>query len=284
VIRAGDEAVAVIADHMWAAKQGLEALNVVWEPGPNGGVTISSLVTSMDRASQRQGVIAAQRGDAAGAINGAATKLSAIYQLPFLSHSPMEPLNCTLHIQPDRAEIWVGTQVPVRAQKAVMAATGLPPEKVTVNNQLIGGAFGRRLDVDSIELAAAIAKQVDYPVKLIWTREEDLRHDYYRPYYYDRVAAGLDSGGKLVGRTHRVTGPSIYARLGSGCFQERARHRRATNWCSCRPARDARNPRIRRAHRMASRPHIPPHRRPSSSCRLDRRRRRPAPDCRPVPL
>jgi isoquinoline 1-oxidoreductase beta subunit len=218
VIRAGDEAVAVIGDHMWAAKQGLEALNPVWDAGPNGTVTLPKLVAAMDQASQSPGVIATHKGDAEATIAAAATKLSAVYELPFLSHSPMEPLNCTLHIQPDHAEIWVGTQVPVRAQNAVMAATGLPAEKVIVNNQLMGGAFGRRLDIDSIEIAAAIARQVSYPVKLVWTREEDLRHDYYRPYYYDRVSAGLDAGGKLVGRTHRVTGPSILARWAPAGF------------------------------------------------------------------
>jgi isoquinoline 1-oxidoreductase beta subunit len=218
VIRAGDEAVAVIGDHMWSAKQGLEALNPRWDAGPNGTVTLPKLVAAMEQASQNSGVVATSKGDAAAAIAAAATKLSAVYELPFLSHSPMEPLNCTLRFQPDRAEIWVGTQVPVRAQKAVMAATGLPAEKVIVNNQFMGGAFGRRLDIDSIEIAAAIAKQVSYPVKLVWTREEDLRHDYYRPYYYDRVSAGLDAGGKLVGRTHRVTGPSILARWAPAGF------------------------------------------------------------------
>ena len=220
VIRAGDEVVAVIGDHMWAAKQGLEALNPVWDAGPNAAVTIASLTASMAAASQAQGVVATRKGDALGAIDAAATKLSAVYELPFLSHSPMEPLNCTLHIQPDRAEVWVGTQVPVRVQKSVMKATGLPAEKVTVNNQLMGGAFGRRLDIDSIDLTAAIAKQVSYPVKLVWTREEDLRHDYYRPAYYDRVAAGLDGAGRLVGRTHRVTGASIYARWAPAAFKD----------------------------------------------------------------
>ena len=220
VIRAGDQVVAVIGDHMWAAKQGLEALNPVWDAGPNGTVTTASLAASMKSASQRQGVVATHKGDAQGAIDGAATRVSATYELPFLSHSSMEPLNCTLHIQPNRAEVWVGTQVPVRAQKSVMAATGLPAEKVVVHNQLMGGAFGRRLDIDSIDVAASIAKQVSYPVKLVWTREEDLRHDYYRPYYYDRVAAGLDAGGKLVGRTHRVTGSSIYARWAPAAFKD----------------------------------------------------------------
>ena len=164
----------------------------MWDGGPNRGVTTASIIASMARASQHgQAVVAKQRGDAAGAIAGAATRLSAIYQVPFLSHSPMEPLNCTLHIRPDGAEIWVGTQVPVRAQQAVMAATGLPAEKVMVHNQLMGGAFGRRLEIDSIDRRRGIARQVDYPVKMVWTREEDMRHDYYRPYYYDRVAAGL---------------------------------------------------------------------------------------------
>jgi isoquinoline 1-oxidoreductase subunit beta len=213
------DAVAVIGDHMWAAKQGLEALNLKWDAGENGDVTLETIVSTMDRASHNKGVVAKNEGDAAAAIKGAATQLSAIYQSPFLSHSPMEPLNCTLHIKPDSAEIWLGTQVPVRAQKAVASVAGLPQDKVTVYNQLMGGAFGRRLDIDSVEVAASIAKHVSYPVKLVWTREEDLRHDYYRPYYYDRVAAGLDADGKLVGRTHRVTGPSILARWAPPAFR-----------------------------------------------------------------
>ncbi len=213
------DAVAVIGDHMWAAKQGLEALNLKWDAGENGDVTLETIISTMDRASHNKGVVAKKEGDAAAAIKGAATQLSAIYQSPFLSHSPMEPLNCTLHIKPDSAEIWLGTQVPVRAQKAVASVAGLPQDKVTVYNQLMGGAFGRRLDIDSVEVAASIAKHVSYPVKLVWTREEDLRHDYYRPYYYDRVAAGLDADGKLVGRTHRVTGPSILARWAPPAFK-----------------------------------------------------------------
>ena len=167
VVRAGDEAVAVFADHMWAAKQGLAALNPVWSGGANGGVTLPSLVAELDTASRTQGVVAKKEGDAAAAIGKAAKTLSAIYEMPFLSHSPMEPLNCTLHIAADKAEIWVGTQVPVRAQKAVADATGLAPDKVKVNNLYMGGAFGRRLDVDSIEIAAKLAMQVAYPVKIV---------------------------------------------------------------------------------------------------------------------
>jgi isoquinoline 1-oxidoreductase beta subunit len=219
IVRAGDEAVAVIGDHMWAAKRGLEALNIAWDSGPNGEVTSKSLVDAMERDSQKPGVIARRDGDAQRSIDEAPIKLSAVYRSPYLSHSPLEPLNCTLHIQADRAEIWVGTQVQVRAQKAVADATGLPLEKVRVNNMLMGGAFGRKLEIDSIAIAAALAKQVSYPVKLVWTREQDMTHDYYRPYYYDRVAAGLDASGKLVGRTHRVTGPSLYARWAPAAFK-----------------------------------------------------------------
>ena len=124
----------------------------------------------------------------------------------------MEPINTTLHVRPDGAELWVGTQVPARAQAAVAKETGLPLEKVVVHNQYMGGAFGRRLDVDSISQAARIAKHVNYPVKLIWTREEDMQHDYYRPYYYDRVSGGLNADGAITGWTHRTTGSSVMAR------------------------------------------------------------------------
>ena len=221
VIQTADgSAVAVTGVHMWAAMQGLQALNIEWSPGPNGGVTLAAIVSSMERASLGSAVVAVKKGDAAVAIKGSVTTVSAVYQSPFLSHSPMEPLNCTLLIQPDRAEIWVGTQVPVRAQAAVAAETGLPISRVFVNSTLMGGGFGRGLEENSVRLAAAIAKQVHYPVKLVWTREEDMRHDNYRPYYYDRVVAGLDAQGGIVGRTHRVTGPSILARWAPPAFKD----------------------------------------------------------------
>jgi isoquinoline 1-oxidoreductase beta subunit len=213
-----DDAVAVIGDHMWAAKQGVDALGVEWDHGPNSSVNNASIVTEMDEVSMKQGVVVRDQNDARSVIDKAATKLDAIYHSPFLSHSPLEPLNCTLHIENDKAELWVGTQVPVRAQKAVADATGLSPEKVTVNNQLMGGAFGRRLDIDSIEIAARLLKDIRYPVKVVWTREQDMTHDFYRPYYYDRVAAGLDDSGRLVGRTHRVTGSSVFARWAPAAF------------------------------------------------------------------
>ena len=220
VVRVEDLAVAVIGDHMWAAKQGLEALAPVWDGGGNGALAHKDIVAALDKASQTQGVVAKDEGNAAGAIAGAATKLDAIYQLPFLSHAPMEPVNCLMHVRADGAEVWTGTQVPVRTRNAVARVTGLAPDKIVINNLLSGGAFGRRLDIDMIELAAGVAKQVAYPVKLIWTREEDIQHDFYRPYYYDRVAAGLDAQGRIVGWTHRVTGSSVTARWIPPAFKD----------------------------------------------------------------
>ena len=218
VMTAGDEAIAVIADHMWAAKQGIDALKLEWDGGANASVSTETIVLAMQEASLKQGVVIRDQNGAEEAITRAKTKLDAIYHSPFLSHSALEPLNCTIHIENDRAELWVGTQVPVRAQKAVAEATGLAPENVTVNNQLMGGAFGRRLDIDSIEIAARLLKDIRYPVKLVWTREQDMTHDFYRPYYYDRVAAGLDESGRLIGRTHRVTGSSVFARWAPAAF------------------------------------------------------------------
>nr|WP_321982992.1 molybdopterin cofactor-binding domain-containing protein [uncultured Lichenicoccus sp.] len=207
-----DDAYAVIGDHMWAAKQGLQAAAAVWDDGPNAGVSSAGLIHALDVASQTAGVVAKHEGDAAAAIKAAAKTIDLVYELPFLSHAPMEPINTTIHVRPDGADLWVGTQVPVRAQMTVAHETGLSPETVQVHNQIMGGAFGRRLDVDSITQAARIAKHLDYPVKLIWTREEDIQHDLYRPSYYDRISAGLDAKGAIVGWTHRVTGSSVMAR------------------------------------------------------------------------
>jgi isoquinoline 1-oxidoreductase beta subunit len=211
VVRLAD-AVAVIGDHFWAAKQGLAAASPRWDEGPNAAVSTAGLVQALAAATQHPGALACDRGDAPAKIAAAHTRVEAVYQLPFLSHAPMEPINTTLHVRPDGADLWVGTQVPVRAREAVARVAGLDPAKVTVHNQLMGGAFGRRLDVDSIEQAAAIAKQVDFPVKLIWTREEDITRDLFRPRYYDRLAAGLDVGGRIVGWTHRTGGSSVMAR------------------------------------------------------------------------
>jgi len=135
-----------------------------------------------------------------------------VYEQPFLAHATMEPMNCTVHLTKTGCDIWVGTQVPGMTQAAVVKLTGLAREQVRIHNHLLGGGFGRRLEYDGTVRAVQIAQQVDGPVQVIWTREEDIQHDVYRPYYYDRLAAAVDAQGKPVGWTHRITSSSIVAR------------------------------------------------------------------------
>jgi isoquinoline 1-oxidoreductase subunit beta len=214
-----DDAVAVVADHMWAAKQGLRALDIRWDDGPNGKVSTADVVRGLEAAAQTPGVVVRNEGDAPAAVAGAPKKLEAVYEVPFLAHAPMEPMNCTVHFRPDRCEVWTGTQVLTRAHRGAAQAAGLPLEKVVIHNHYLGGGFGRRLEFDNVPQAVRIAKQVDGPVKVIWTREEDIRHDVYRPYYYDRFAAGLSPDGQPIAWTHRIVGPAILARYLPAAFR-----------------------------------------------------------------
>jgi len=215
-----EDAVAVLADHMWAATQGLVALVIRWDDGPNAKVSTADIVQGLARASQTAGVTARRDGDLTSALVGAAKKVEAVYESPFLAHVTMEPMNCTVHVRKDGCEVWTGSQVLSRAQAAVAEVTGFPLEKVVVHNHLLGGGFGRRLEVDYVTQAVRIAKQVDAPVKVVWTREEDVQHDVYRPYYYDRIAAGLDPRGTPVAWTHRIVGPAIIARYLPPAFKD----------------------------------------------------------------
>jgi isoquinoline 1-oxidoreductase subunit beta len=215
-----DDAVAVVADHMWAAIQGLAALDIDWDEGPNAKVSSADIVRQMETASQKPGVVGRKDGDVAKAMAGAAKKVEAVYQVPFLAHATMEPMNCTVHVRQDGCDVWVGSQVVSRAQATAAEVTGLPLEQVQVFNQFLGGGFGRRLEVDFVTQAVRIAKQADGPVKVVWTREEDIQHDVYRPYYYDRLAAGLDEQGVPIAWIHRVTGSSIMARWIPPAFKD----------------------------------------------------------------
>ena len=196
-----DDAVAVVAEHMWAATQGLAALDIDWDEGANARLSSAEIVRQMEAASQKPGVVARKEGDVAEAMAGAATRIEAVYQIPYLAHATMEPMNCTVHVRPDGCDVWVGNQVVSRAQASCAEATGLPRDKVKLRNHLLGGGFGRRLEVDYVTQAVKIAKQVAAPVKVVWTREEDIRHDIVRPYYYDRLSAGLDEKGRPVAWT-----------------------------------------------------------------------------------
>src|SRR5215468_10404563 len=207
-----DDAVAVVADHMWAAKQGLAALDIRWDDGQHGKINTADVVEGLAAAAQTPGVVVRDEGDAPAALAAATNKLESVYEVPFLAHATMEPMNCTVRLSPDRCEIWTGTQVITRAQGGAARITGLPLDKVEVHNHYLGGGFGRRLEFDIVLQAVRIAQQVEGPVKVIWTREEDIQHDVYRPYYYDRMAAALNAQSQPVAWMHRIVGPSIIAR------------------------------------------------------------------------
>ena len=210
-----DEVVAVVADHMWAAKQGLAALAIRWDDGPNGKISTADVVKELEEASRKQPVVARNEGDACrpaaedrgrlpGALPGACRHGAAEL------HGPRAKDSC---------EVWAGSQVQGRARATAAEVTGLPLEKVVFHNYLLGGGFGRRLEHDYVTQAVRIAKQVEGPVKVVWTREEDVQHDVYRPYYFDRIAAGLDARGKLVTWSHRIVGISILARWAPPAFK-----------------------------------------------------------------
>src|SRR4030081_820083 len=193
-----DDAIAVVADHMGAAKKGLAALVIEWDDGPHAKLATEEIVHHLEKATLNSGAVAENIGNADKAMAGAVTKVEAIYQVPFLAHAAMEPMNCTAHVRKDGCEVWVGSQVLARAQAAAAKTAGLPLDKVVVHNHLLGGGFGRRLEVDGVIRAVQIAQHVDGPVKVVWTREEDIQHDMYRPYWFDRISAGLDEKGMPV--------------------------------------------------------------------------------------
>ena len=207
-----DDAVAVVADHMGAAKKGLAALVIQWDDGPHAKLNTNEIVGALEKATLNSGAVAQNVGNVEKAMASAVTKVEATYQVPFLAHATMEPMNCTVHVRKDGCEVWVGSQVMARAQAAAAKTAGLPLDKVVVHNHLIGGGFGRRLEVDGVIRAVEIAKQVEGPVKVVWTREEDIQHDMYRPYFFDRISAGLDEKGAPVAWNHRFAGSSVIAR------------------------------------------------------------------------
>ena len=207
-----DDAISVVADHMGAAKKGLAALNIEWDDGPHAKLTTADVARELEQATLGSGAVAQNIGDADKALASVTTKIEAIYQAPFLAHATMEPMNCTVHFRKDACEIWIGSQAVARVQAMAAKAAGLPPEKVIVHNHLIGGGFGRRLDADGAVRAVEIAKHVDGPVKVVWTREEDIQHDMYRPYWFDRLSAGLDEQGRPVVWKNRFAGSSVIAR------------------------------------------------------------------------
>ncbi len=204
-----DGAVAVVGEHFWAAKQGLDALDIEWDLGDNGTLTTAELREALaDKSHSDNPIVAREEGRKP--VDG--KLVEAVYRLPMLAHATMEPLNTTVWVTADKCEIWVGTQVPTRCVAAAAKITGLSEDRVVLHNQYLGGGFGRRLETDSVEQAVHFAKQVSYPIKVIWTREEDIRHDIVRPMYHDRISALLDAGGRPLWYGDRVTGGTVLGR------------------------------------------------------------------------
>jgi isoquinoline 1-oxidoreductase subunit beta len=208
-----DNGVAVVGDHTWAAKRGAAAIVITWNEGAGADFSTAKVVQDLADASKRDGAVARKDGDIDQGFKDAKTRIDAVYQQPFLAHATMEPVNCTVWVRPDGCDIWVGTQVPTRAVDTAVKITGLSADKITVHNHLLGGGFGRRLEIDFITQALKVGKQVSTPVKVTFTREEDIQHDMYRPYYYDVISAGLDANGKPIAWKHRIVGSSILSRF-----------------------------------------------------------------------
>ena len=212
-----DDLVAVVGDHMWAAWQGLDALKITWDEGPNAKVSSDDIWKELRAASKKDGVAAKSEGDVEKGLTQG-ERFDADYELPFLAHATLEPQNCAVRLTPGACEIWTGTQVQTRAQEYAAQAAGIPIDKVVVYNHYIGGGFGRRLEADMVSSAVRIAKEVSTPVKVVWTREEDMQHDVYRPAYRDTISASL-SNGKIVAWKYKVTGSSVLARWLPPAFQ-----------------------------------------------------------------
>ncbi len=205
--------IAVVGTGYWPAKQGRDALQVVWDEGPNAGVSSATISQLFAERAAQAGALARHDGDPDGALGGAAQRVEAVYELPFLAHATMEPMNCTAHVRPDGVDIWAPTQFQTGAQGLGAQIGGVPPEKVQVHTTYLGGGFGRRFELDFIQEALETSKAVGAPVKVIWSREDDIQHAQYRPANYHRLAAGLDAAGRPVAWTHRIVAPSIIARV-----------------------------------------------------------------------
>jgi isoquinoline 1-oxidoreductase subunit beta len=214
--------VIVVAEHFWQALKARNALRIEWNPGPNTRLDNQTVGWLLERAAANPGASALQSDDVAAALKGgnapaalnkAAKTFSAVYELPLLAHATMEPMNCTADVRSDGCDVYVGTQSQQLTQLAAAAAAGLKPEQVNVHTTLLGGGFGRRLEVDFVPAAVEASKAVGAPVKLIWTREDDITHDLFRPPAREEVTAALDEKGRLAAWSLHIVSPSITARF-----------------------------------------------------------------------
>lgn len=205
--------VAVIAKDFWSAKKGRDALEIAWDEGPLASLSTAGLRESYADLAKTPGLVAARVGDAEAAMAKAGRKMSAEYDVPYLAHATMEPMNCTVDLRKNSCEIWTGTQFQTVDQNAAAAISGLKPEQVKIHTMFLGGGFGRRANPlsDFVSEAVHVAKAAKAPVKVVWTREDDTRGGYYRPMWYDEISAGLDEQGMPVAWKHTIVGQSILA-------------------------------------------------------------------------
>lgn len=210
-----DAGVAVIADGFWPASKGREALSVEWDYGENADLTSAAIERRFrEAADSGEAATARSEGDVESALSGAARTVEAEYEVPFLAHGCMEPMNCTARIADGVCEVWAPTQNQTATQEVAAKISGLPKEQVRVHTTFLGGGFGRRSHTDFVADAVACAKAAGAPVKVMWTREETTRHDHYRPATYNRLAAAIDGDGQVSGWRHRIVGPSIMGNIG----------------------------------------------------------------------
>lgn len=212
--------VAVVADGFWAALRGRDALVVEWDEGAHAKLDSAAIRRQLESALKKKSVTARAEGDAAKALKAAAKRIEAVYETPYLAHACMEPMNCTALVKKDSCELWVPTQAQTGAQFVAAQITGLPADKVKVNTTYLGGGFGRRAEQDFVAEAVQLAMAVGVPVKLMWTREDDLHHDYYRPATLNRLSAALDQGGLPVAWRHEIAGASIMTRVFPGSIKK----------------------------------------------------------------
>ena len=220
-VQVGDDAVAVVADTWWQAKSALEALPIVWDEGESAKVTSASIAELLaEGLDAGEAFVGNKQGDAKAAIAKAASKVEAVYSYPYQAHACMEPLNATALYTPDKCEVWTSSQNPEAALAAASEASGLPIAKCDVHRLLLGGGFGRRGRSDYVTQAVLIAKQLPgTPVKLLWSREEDMTQDTYHPVTQCKLTAGLDQSGNVTGLHMRISGQSILARLAPARLQ-----------------------------------------------------------------
>ncbi len=207
--------VAVVADNYWAASKGAQALDVKWNEGPLANLSSAEIMKKYAALAEQPGKFARNDGDAPAAIKNNSRSFERVFEVPFLAHACMEPMNCTADVRSDRCDVWVPTQGQTASHQAAVAASGLPPKAVNIYTTYLGGGFGRRGEADFVSDAVETSKAVGKPVKVIWTREDDIQHDFYRPITYVRMWGALDASGKPAAFMQRIVQQSLMKRLGS---------------------------------------------------------------------